>query len=305
LTLLLDIQDAAVGTDVPLAVLLRKCQVLAARLGHDALRDWARSEVEGYRAVADLPDYRKTGPLEAVGSFMRGGVQFWPRLPIPRGSVPEEHHDRLFAHQFLQGVAELEPLGAANPETVFAIKWPSDAIAVYGGRIWHDMVCLDAHVDLSPHMIAGVLDTIRNRVLSLALEIWKEAPNAGEAPAAGEAGVPVQRVDQIFNTYVLAPVTALAVGPTAEVNQTFNTNVIAGNFDSLRAALTQLGVSGDDVRDLEGALAADAVTEHGVLGPATATWLERFRDGASRQTAALANGVTAGLITELLLQFLG
>jgi hypothetical protein len=115
-SLLLEIQDDAVGTDVPLAVILRKCQVLAARLDHDRLRDWARSEVEGYTAVADLPNYRKTGRLEAYGSFMRGGIQFFPKLPIPSGAIPNERRERLFAHQFMQGVAELEPLAAADPQ---------------------------------------------------------------------------------------------------------------------------------------------------------------------------------------------
>jgi hypothetical protein len=302
-SLLLEIQDAAVGTDVSLPVILRKCQVLAARLGHDPLRDWARSEVEGYAAVADLPDYRKVGPLEAVGSFIGGG-QFWPRIPIPRGAVPEERRDRLFAHQFLQGVAELEPLATAAPDTVYSIAWPSDDIARYGGRIVQDAMCLAAHVEITPHMIAGVLDTIRNRVLSFSLEIWKEAPEAGEAPAPGQTGVAAQRVDQIFNTYVMAPVAAITVGG-GEISQTVDV-VIPGDIASLRTALAQLGVADSDISDLEQALAEDEpAAGTGSLGPATATWLERFRAEAGGQTVALANGVTAGLITELLMRFLG
>jgi hypothetical protein len=86
-SLLQEIQNDAVGSDVSLAVILRKCQVLAARLDHEPLRDWARSEVEGYATVEGLPDYRKTGTLEAYGSFIRSGVQHWPRLPIPRAST--------------------------------------------------------------------------------------------------------------------------------------------------------------------------------------------------------------------------
>jgi AbiTii len=302
-SLLLEIQDAAVGADVSLPVLLRKCQVLAARLGHDPLRDWARSEVEGYSDVADLPDYRKIGPLEAVGSFVGGG-QFWPQIPIPRGAVPEDRRDRLFAYQFLQGVAELEPLAAAPPDTAFSIAWPSDDIARYGTRIVQDAVCLAAHVDITPHLIAGVLDTIRNRVLSFSLEIWKEDPEAGEAPAPGQTQVASQRVDQIFHTYVMAPVAAITIG-RGEINQTVNL-VIPGDIASLRTALAQLGVADSDIGDLDQALAQDEATAGtGTLGPATATWLQRFRAQTGEQTVALANGVTAGMITELLMRFLG
>lgn len=305
MSLLLEIQDAAVGTDTPLPVLLRKCQILAARLGHDPLRDWALSEVEGYRSTDKLPDYRKTGPLEAYGSFMQDGIKLWPRLPIPRSVIPSERHERLFAHQFLQGVAELEPLAAAAPDTSYSIDWPNDAIAIYGEGIWRDMICLKAHVDITPHIIAGVLDTVRNRVLMFALEIWKEAPDAGEAPAAGQFDVAPQRIEGIFNTYVLGPVGALAVGGSQTVDEV-NVTVTPGDVDSLRAVLSGLGIAPSDVRDLDQALATDATSPSatGSLGPATATWIERFGGEVTNQGVALANCVTAGLLTELLVRFL-
>jgi hypothetical protein len=47
MTLLRDIQDAATGTDVPVATLLRKAQILAARLDHAPLREWASQELDG------------------------------------------------------------------------------------------------------------------------------------------------------------------------------------------------------------------------------------------------------------------
>jgi hypothetical protein len=299
-SLLLEIQEAAVGTDVPLAVILRKCQLLAARLGHDGLRDWARSEVEGYAAVADLPAYRKTAPLEAYGSFMLGGVRYFPKLPIPRvKAIPKDRHERLFAHQFLQGVAQLEPLAAADPKTTFAIAWPNDAIALYGDKIYPNMVCLEAHVPITPHMIAGVLDTVRNRVLTFSLEIWKEDPEAGDAAGPGRVDVPAERVDQIFHTYVLAPVAALNVGG-GQINLAMDVTVVPGDIESLRAALAQLGVGDSDIRELEAALAEDApVSGSGSLGPATATWLARVGEQAEQ----LANGVTAGVLTELLMRF--
>jgi hypothetical protein len=59
-----------------------------------------------------------------------------------------------------------------------------------------------------------------------------------------------------------------------------------------------------DIEDLERALAEDERSAGtGTLGPATATWVERFRAEAGEQTIALANGVTAGVITELLMRF--
>lgn len=48
MSLLREIQDAAISSDVELAVLLRKCKVLAARLGSNEFKSWVESELSGY-----------------------------------------------------------------------------------------------------------------------------------------------------------------------------------------------------------------------------------------------------------------
>jgi hypothetical protein len=53
-----DIQDAAVDASSNLATLLRKCKVLAARLGSQPLEDWLLWESNGYPDDVPVPDYR-------------------------------------------------------------------------------------------------------------------------------------------------------------------------------------------------------------------------------------------------------
>jgi hypothetical protein len=90
---------------------------------------------------------------------------------------------------------------------------------------------------------------------------------------------------------------AVSVGG-GEISQVLDVTVTPGDIESLRVALKQLGIGDRDIGDLERALAEDAAVESpGSLGPATATWLER-------RTTALADGVTPGLLTELLVRFL-
>jgi hypothetical protein len=96
---------------------------------------------------------------------------------------------------------------------------------------------------------------------------------------------------------VLAPTGAVSVGG-GQINQAIEVTVTPGDVESLRAALKQLGIPHADIQDLEEALAEDAAVESpGSLGPATATWLER-------RATALADGVSAGLLTDLLVRFL-
>lgn len=69
MTLLREIQEDATGTDVPVASLLRKAQVLAARLDHLPLRSWASNELDGYRGDDEIPDYRRLGRVPVYGHF--------------------------------------------------------------------------------------------------------------------------------------------------------------------------------------------------------------------------------------------
>ena len=58
MTLIEDIQTAAVDSGTDLAALLRKCKLLAARLGSDSLEEWVQWESDGYPDDAPIPKYR-------------------------------------------------------------------------------------------------------------------------------------------------------------------------------------------------------------------------------------------------------
>src|SRR5689334_12658281 len=91
MSLLKEIQDAAVNDSTPLAVLLRKCMVLAATLDNDTLREWASHELNGYsskEALDALPDYRKLH-APAHGSFSNG-YYWYDDLPIPASLLPKK-----------------------------------------------------------------------------------------------------------------------------------------------------------------------------------------------------------------------
>jgi len=58
MSLLRDIQNAAVSKDTDVATLLRKCKILAVRLGNDEFKNWVDSELNGYESIDNLPEYR-------------------------------------------------------------------------------------------------------------------------------------------------------------------------------------------------------------------------------------------------------
>ncbi len=70
----------------PLAGLLRKCPLLGAETGSDALRDWARRELNGY-AEEDVPNYRKLQNVPISMTSISGNTwtkgQVIDRLQLP------------------------------------------------------------------------------------------------------------------------------------------------------------------------------------------------------------------------------
>src|SRR6266850_8013566 len=97
MSLLKEIQNAAIEGTSDLESLLRKCRVLATRLKHEELKNWVLFELDGYPKDVPLPDYRKCHGMcygNFVGAFGRG-VQ---NCPVQETDIPEKLRD-LMSHK--------------------------------------------------------------------------------------------------------------------------------------------------------------------------------------------------------------
>ena len=70
---------------------------------------------------------------------------------------------------------------------------------------------------LSLGILAGILDTVRTRVLEFALEIEKANPEAGEASLHGVPPVPPEKVERIVNVTVYGGQQSFGDGATFQV----------------------------------------------------------------------------------------
>ncbi|WP_346825057.1 hypothetical protein ACEN2Y_00730 (plasmid) [Ralstonia solanacearum] len=69
MSLIRSIQADAIEASTSVSSLLRKCKLLASRVGHPQLEQWVDLELRGYPEGADLPAYRVT-PVVSYGSFV-------------------------------------------------------------------------------------------------------------------------------------------------------------------------------------------------------------------------------------------
>ena len=252
MSLLREIQSAAIDSSVPLATLLRKCKVLAARLGNDELKAWIDNELNGYESKDELPEYRIVG-VHSKGHFSGPFQSGLRNADIPMTCMPEELRESLSHTYLMQPVAALEDLANRSEGGTLSEAWNPDIVAHLGRNIYQNLACMQAWKVIPIGAVIAAIDTIRTRVLNFALEIEAEAPEAGEAPPNSNP-VPQDRVQQIFNTNIYGNVQNLAnASPGASQVATYSEQN-GELFRSLLEALQQSGAPSTVVESAEAAV---------------------------------------------------
>src|SRR5437868_14569293 len=105
---------------MPVSELLRRCQMLAARVGISELGDWVRYELNGYPEAAELPEYRilhgnAIGTLSGpFGSGMRNA-------PLPANNLQPKDRDWARKAFIRQPIAALEKAANAKEGATLAV----------------------------------------------------------------------------------------------------------------------------------------------------------------------------------------
>ncbi len=173
--MLLDIIDLATSSSQSITVLLRKCIVLAHQIKNDRPKTWANKELSGYADEDELPDYRVISAA-ATGQFSGwGGSQ--ATFPIPSAVLEEAHRQFATEVRLTQAIAAYEDLvRTATTDGRITMYWPANVVLYYQSRIplTQKMYLIAAYQEIQKPTLVEVLDTVRNRVLNVALEIQSE-----------------------------------------------------------------------------------------------------------------------------------
>ena len=104
MSLLREIQNDLAGSGTDVANVLRKCKILAARLGSVDFSSWVDWELNGYPDAQPTPEYRKL-PCSYWANFMNIAWRR-ERVPIPATVAPEEYRHRFEYYEFRDGVTK-------------------------------------------------------------------------------------------------------------------------------------------------------------------------------------------------------
>ena len=234
MSLLREIQDAAIDSKTDLASLLRQCKVLATRLGSAEFGAWVDNELSGYKSVDDLPDYRIL-PVFSKGHFW-DGYKYFPHIDIPLAYIPEGAGEGLAHSCIMESIASIEALAEKTPTGLLKEPWNPDFVASVGKKIYQNMTCMEAWKVIPQTALIAILDEIRSRILSFVLEIEAENPAASEAEINSKP-VPSEKVTQIFNTHISGDAQNVSIEGNNVQQHATNTNANAELFTALIDAL--------------------------------------------------------------------
>lgn len=302
MSLLREIQTAAVDGASDLESLLRKCRVLATRLKHDEFRNWVQFELDGYPSNAEIPEYRKFH-LQCFGHFAGPFQSGLRNAPIPEASIPEPLRKTLTCPEMRAGVASLKELVDSCSDGSLCFQWPANANVMFGDQIFEGMVLMQGWGRMSKGAVVGILSSVRNRILSFALEIEASNADAGEAPP-GTTPVPAETVSQIVNNHIYGNVGNIATGHG--IQQTATLDIKQGDFGTLAAFLRKQGVDSNDIDALEHAVKSDPSQLTGrPFGKNVSTWLGKMVQKSAEGTLKIATTVVSNVLAAAIKTYYG
>ena len=179
-----------VGDDrVSLSSLLQKCIVLGGQAGSETMRDWARSELNGYPGRDGVPDYRHVhAPVMAVITNLAG------YNGIPTRIDPDVFSDQI-RDIFRETAGDLEdailPFGigrleglASNGTDTHHLSTPSTVMAemLNGHFVQPGSHVAQVYWSVSNDAILGTLSRIRTALADLVAELITRTPQDQDVP---------------------------------------------------------------------------------------------------------------------------
>ena len=202
MSLLREIQTDLSTKEPDLPTVLRKCKILAARLGSKEFARWVDLELSGYPDGEPVPPYRRVSSY-CYANFIGVGWEA-KHQPVPWGLFNETIREQLEHRDIQTGIAGIAQFadggGRVNlPQLVFQLQ----------GKMYPDMNCVGVWMETSGSQFTQLVSAVCNRILDFVLKIEEENPEAGEA-ALNTHPVPADKIHSIVQQVFNAPVANVA-----------------------------------------------------------------------------------------------
>ncbi|MDD7961121.1 AbiTii domain-containing protein [Microbacterium thalli] len=294
MTVLDDILEASTDSSVSTADLLRKVQIVAHRLGAIEVVRWVKSELAGYPAGSDLPEYR-TIQTSVMGVFT-GPMRSVIRHQL---TVQPDRLEIMWTVSLREPLSEIQALGDLDSDPTR--EWPATLVQAYeeSGVFRMEFHSLfSAHNIITRQSLMGLLDVVRSKAMEFALELQTDYPDAGSPGGPTVASDP-ELSTTVYNVTnnIFGDGTNVATG--SQIDQ--RSRVEKGDREAFLHAVQALGVTAHEALEF-----VSAVQEEQSLNmPKVNGFLARVRSGAVALASGVATETAAAALIQLGGSFLG
>lgn len=255
MSLLTDLQDDVLDSKRSLTTALRRAKVLSFNLKNEELRSWVENELNGYRDSTSVPEYRHLA-IQNRGHFMNSAWKA-PNQLISLSVLPEKLRIGMDKHVVYQSIPSLEATLLQPEGDTLQVSWSPELVNLLSYKVYDNLACLAAWKEIARSQIVDIIEVVRNRLLTITLELMDQIPNLENDQWDKRAD---ERVKTIIHNNISGNQNVVAFGE--EVNQSVTISVKEGDLRSLDAALQSLGLTSGQVEDLKKAVEQDGVRSH-------------------------------------------
>lgn len=267
MSLLHEIQEAIVDDQCELGPIFLKLRLLAGLLGGESLEKWVDHESEGYPDDVEVPSYRVT-PVVYIGDFSGSFGRIMQNVTIPPFILKSVCNRDMNTCESRQSIVAIDDLIKTHAEKKFITIDASNLIALVGDKVYQNYSCYAALGQISVSEFVNIQHVVRNRVLSLTIEIEKSIPAAAEV-SFSQSKRPEQATSNIVNQ-----VASQVVYGNVHQEQKVVISVGAGDTSALSTCLAKAGLE-KDVADKLAEIAASEKPDSSAepFGPRMKQWL--------------------------------
>jgi hypothetical protein len=216
--------------------------------------------------------------------------------------LPESAQDWATRAYLREPIRSYEELLRSPQGGSFTSPWPADLIAFVQRKVYRGMSLVTAWTEIPRGAIVGVVEAVRNRVLTFALELEKILPDIDKIT---EPTPSIQdRAAHAFHTHIYGNVANIAVA-SDNAQQTAHVMIAKGNIGMLIEAVRRIGIPDDGVKELEQAVGEDGQAKRAKLGPRVSGWLGTAVGKAASGTWNVALSTASSVLPKLLAKYYG
>lgn len=230
MSILIEIQNDCINSNVQLSDLLRKCLYLAHKIKNENFIRWVNDELNGYKNTDELPEYRILNCV-VKGDFS-DGFNMWKNYPIDITKFPEPVRKNYGVMRVANSVSSIEEL-TSHDSIIMERPWDAHIVSLISKCFVHQDV-MSIWSESPAHLYTAILDGIKTRILQFTLEVESKISNIEDIKLSNLNDEQKEKIENIFNNNIYGNANI------ANASENFNQNLQVQSHDLIDKLLSEL-----------------------------------------------------------------